>query len=132
GREPAIHVARMSGELAAAVKSRCGLDASFLLSDAGSSDQSVSLSEKRVQGNWKLLSLSRNFGKETAILAGLDHSEGDYVLLMDADLQHTTEVALDMISRILDDPELDMVYAVRANREDDRLLTRWFAGSFYR
>jgi len=122
----------MSVELAAAVKSRFGLETSFILIDDGSTDQSVSLFEKHMQGNWKLLSLSRNFGKETAILAGLDHSEGDYVLLMDADLQHTTEVALDMISRILDDPELDMVYAVRANREDDRLLTRWFAGSFYR
>src|SRR5690606_2893942 len=130
--ESVVHFTRMSVELAAAVRSRFGLQVCFILIDDGSTDQSVSLFEQHMQGNWKLLSLSRNFGKETAILAGLDHSDGDYVLLMDADLQHTLDVALDMISRLLADSGLDMVYAVRAHRDDDRLLTRWFAGSFYR
>jgi len=130
--ESAIHFAQMAVELADAVRERFGLTTRFILVDDGSTDNSVALFETHMNGDWKLLSLSRNFGKETAILAGLDHSEGDYVLLMDADLQHTTDVALDMISRILKDPELDMVYAVRANREDDRLLTRWFAGTFYK
>lgn len=129
--ESAVHFAQMAIELADAVKNRFGLRTCFILVDDGSTDQSAALFSQHMQGSWKLLSLSRNFGKETAILAGLDHSVGNYVLLMDADLQHTTDVALDMISRILTDPELDMVYAVRANREDDRLLTRWFAGSFY-
>lgn len=130
--ESAIPFARMSVELARAVKARFGLETCFILVDDGSTDQSVALFEEHMPGHWKLLSFSRNFGKETAILAGLDHSGGDYVLLMDADLQHTIKVALDMILRITGDPELDMVYAVRANRENDRLLTRWFAGSFYR
>lgn len=130
--ESAIDFSRMAVELTEAVKSRFGLSTCFILVDDGSTDNSVELFEKHMQGKWKLLSLSRNFGKETAILAGLDHSDGDYVLLMDADLQHTTEVALEMISRLLANPELDMVYAVRAHREDDRLLTRWFAGLFYK
>jgi glycosyltransferase involved in cell wall biosynthesis len=130
--ESVVHFAEMSRELAEAVKARFNLETCFILVDDGSSDDSVMLFEKHMQGSWKLLSFSRNFGKETAILAGLDHSDGDYVLLMDADLQHTTDVALDMISRLVADPDLDMVYAVRASREDDRLLTRWFAGTFYR
>src|SRR5690606_17556396 len=122
----------MSHELGEAVKASFNLEICFILVDDGSTDESVALFEKHMGERWKLLSLSRNFGKETAILAGLDHSDGDYVLLMDADLQHTTDVALDMISRLMGEPDLDMVYAVRANREDDRLLTRWFAGTFYR
>ena len=86
---------------------------------------------EHMAGNWSLITLARNFGKETAILAGLDHSEGDYVLLMDADLQHTVEVALDMIGRIIADPDLDMVYAVRSDRAESRTLGRYLANGFY-
>ncbi|MCR4268972.1 glycosyltransferase family 2 protein [Nitratireductor sp. ZSWI3] len=130
-RESAVDFCAMAAALAAEARSRFGLEASFILIDDGSTDGGGALFEEHMSGHWSLVTLSRNFGKESAILAGLDHAQGDYVLLMDADLQHTAEVALDMIGRILADPDLDMVYAVRADRAESRSAGRYFAQWFY-
>ncbi len=130
-RESAIGFCRLASELAGQTRERFGLETRFVLIDDGSTDDGGKLYEEHLHGAWTLLTLSRNFGKEAAILAGLDHSDADYVLMMDADLQHTAEVALDMIGRILADPELDMVYAVRADRADTQTPGRYLANSFY-
>lgn len=130
--EVAAEFATMAAELAATVKARFKLKTTFILVDDGSLDGSATRFAEHMTGDWMLVILSRNFGKESAILAGLDKSRGDYVLLMDADLQHPVDVALDMIGRILADDDLDMVYAALKNREDSPSPTRWFARYFYR
>ncbi len=130
-RESAVGFCALASGLATQARQRFGLETRFVLIDDGSTDDGGRLYEEHLQGAWTLVTLSRNFGKEAAILAGLDHSEADYVLMMDADLQHTAEVALDMIGRIVADPELDMVYAVRADRAETQTLGRYLANGFY-
>ena len=77
-----------------------------------------------------LLQLSRNFGKEAAISAGLNEARGDAVICMDADGQHP----VDMLDRMLGlwSEGYDMVYAVRQDRGSESALKRWGARAFYR
>lgn len=77
----------------------------------------------------KLIKLSRNFGKEHAIIAGLDNSDADAVIIMDADLQHPPEMLPIFIEKWLDGN--DIVYAYRENRNDERILKRIFTHFFY-
>ncbi|WP_367714924.1 glycosyltransferase family 2 protein [Nitratireductor sp. GISD-1A_MAKvit] len=130
-RESAAGFSALAGDLARQVKERFDLDTHVIFIDDGSTDGGGTLYGEHMTGDWSLITLARNFGKETAILAGLDHSAGDYVLLMDADLQHTVDVALDMIGRLIADPDLDMVYAVRSDRAETRSLGRYLANGFY-
>ncbi len=75
------------------------------------------------------LALSRNFGKEAALGAGLDHARGDVVITMDADLQHPVEMIPKMLARWR--AGMDMVYAVRADRKDEPPFKRVGARLFY-
>jgi glycosyltransferase involved in cell wall biosynthesis len=76
-----------------------------------------------------LVRLSRNFGKEAAISAGLDHAEGDVVILMDADGQHPVAVLDAFFAEWR--AGHDMVYGVRADRDDETALKRRLTGLFY-
>lgn len=78
----------------------------------------------------KAVSFSRNFGKEIAIAAGLDHATGDAVILMDADLQHPPETIPDFVARWREG--YVMVYGQRTDRSGESALKRWFARRFYR
>jgi polyisoprenyl-phosphate glycosyltransferase len=78
----------------------------------------------------RLLSLSRNFGKEAALSAGLDHASGDAVVPMDVDLQDPPEVLEQMVARWREG--FDVVYGVRRNRASDALAKRATASLFYR
>lgn len=77
----------------------------------------------------KILGLSRNFGKEIALTAGLDYASGDVVILLDADFQHP----LDLLSTFLDRwaHGYDMVYGLRTNRTTETVTKRNFAKMFY-
>jgi glycosyltransferase involved in cell wall biosynthesis len=77
----------------------------------------------------KIIDLSRNFGKEIALSAGLMHTKGDAVVPMDADLQHPPEIIKDMLSKW--EEGFDMVYAVRKARVGQTLANRVFAKMFY-
>lgn len=77
-----------------------------------------------------VVSLSRNFGKETAITAGLDHASGDAVVVIDADLQDPPEVIPDLIAAWRQG--FDMVYAKRRSRAGESWLKRRTARGFYR
>jgi dolichol-phosphate mannosyltransferase len=79
---------------------------------------------------FKALQLSRNFGHQSAITAGLDVASGDAVIVMDADLQDPPEVVLEMVERWRDGYEV--VYAVRGRREGDSAFKRITASLFYR
>jgi len=101
----------------------------IIIVDDGSSDDSVSNILPFTQhGTVKLLKLSRNFGKETALTAGLDHTTGDVTIIIDADFQHP----LTMLPEFLNYWALgyDMVYGVRANRKDESkfkaCITNWY------
>jgi glycosyltransferase involved in cell wall biosynthesis len=77
-----------------------------------------------------LVSLSRHFGKETAITAGLDHSAGDAVVVIDADLQDPPELIPELFTAWRSG--FDMVYAKRRSREGETWLKRQTAQTFYR
>lgn len=77
------------------------------------------------------LSFSRNFGKESALLAGLCNVDGDYVAMMDADLQDPPSLLPQMLS-ILETEDYDCVATRRATRKGEPPVRSWFAHQFYK
>ena len=80
--------------------------------------------------NAKYISFSRNFGKESAMYAGLENSTGDYVIVMDADLQHPPAMFPQMIQGV--EEGYDCCAANRATRDGDPILRTLFTRVFYR
>ncbi len=103
-----------------------------LFVDDGSSDgtleaiRSLNQRDKR----FSAISLSRNFGKEIAIAAGLRHARGDACIIMDADLQHPPDVLKTFIARWREG--FDIVYGQRLDRRTDGPVYRFFARRFYK
>ncbi len=81
--------------------------------------------------NIKIINFSRNFGKDAAILAGLKAAKGDYVTLIDADLQQRPEVAAEMVKILDNSPEYDCVAAYQEERHEGKVLS-FFKKSFYK
>lgn len=79
----------------------------------------------------KVVSFSRNFGKESAIYAGLQHASGEYVSLIDADLQQRPEIVREMVSFLEGNPDYDMVAAYQDRRNEGKVLS-FFKKSFYK
>ena len=98
--------------------------------DDGSTDDSVAYVERWIaeDGNVVLVKLSRNFGMEIAMSAGLDHASGDFVVLMHADLQDPPELVPEMLERARNGA--DVVYARRIGR-DESVVKRTLATAFY-
>jgi len=98
----------------------------------GSSDGSLSiLSEIRAHdARVRIICLSRNFGHQLAITAGLDHSSGDAVVVMDADLQDPPEFIPELIAQWR--AGYDVVFAVRAHRRGENFFKKTTAALFYR
>ena len=98
--------------------------------DDGSTDGSVAYVERWIDDDAHvvLIKLSRNFGMEVAMSAGLDHARGDQVLLMHADLQDPPELIPEMLQRASEGAEV--VYARRIGR-DESILKRTLATAFY-
>jgi glycosyltransferase involved in cell wall biosynthesis len=111
-----------------------GLGGSYeiIFVDDGSADESPHLlKEFRVKDERvKLLSLSRNFGHQIAITAGLDHSSGQAVVVMDADLQDPPEVVPRLVEQWRHG--YDIVFAIREKRRGESLFKRGTAALFYR
>ena len=114
-----------------------GADVDFVFVDDGSKDGTLrvlrDLHEK--DGRCGYVSFSRNFGKEAAMYAGLQHAKGDYVAVMDADLQDPPDMLPDML-RILeespaDDP-VDCVGTRRTDRKGEPPIRSFFARCFYK
>ncbi|MGH6890389.1 MAG: glycosyltransferase family 2 protein [Rhizomicrobium sp.] len=85
----------------------------------------------RRSGNVALVDLSRNFGKEAAMTAGLDHATGDAVVIIDADLQDPPELIPDLV-RMYRSGDFDVIYAQRKSRSGETVLKRASAHLFYR
>lgn len=79
----------------------------------------------------RYISFSRNFGKEAGLMAGLENSTGDYVVVMDADLQDPPSLLSEMIET-LNEGEYDCVATRRVDRKGEPLIRSFFARSFYR
>jgi polyisoprenyl-phosphate glycosyltransferase len=104
----------------------------ILFVDDGSEDGTLQaiLAANRRDSRVRALSLSRNFGKEAALTAGLDHAQGQAVIPIDVDLQDPPEVIGAMLAKWRDGYEV--VYGVRTNRETDSLPKRLTADLYYR
>jgi len=102
----------------------------IILVDDGSRDQSLEkicqLSEKYPV---KVLGLSRNFGKEVALTAGLEHAKGDVAILLDADFQHPIDILPTFLQHWAEG--YDMVYGIRKSRESESWFKRHLAQLFY-
>ncbi len=106
--------------------------AAFLFVDDGSTDGSVLALEKLRQNDprIRILQLSRNFGHQIAITAGMDYADADAVVIIDADLQDPPETIADLLDKWHDG--FEVVYAVRKSREGETWIKRFLAASFYR
>ena len=109
--------AALLDKLEVEVSQRFGMKVHKILVDDGSSDDGAERFSRALSGSWEIVRLSRNFGKEVAVLAGLDQSRGDMALVMDADLQHSMDTSLRMIAELVENPDIDVVFALNDRRE---------------
>lgn len=109
-----------------------GLRLEFVFVDDGSKDATVALLKARSQQDprVRIVVLARNFGKEPALSAGLDHCTGDVVVPLDVDLQDPLEMIATFLAKWREG--YDVVYGVREDRRTDNAVKRGFAVGFYR
>ncbi len=81
--------------------------------------------------NIKLLNFSRNFGKEAGMYAGLQHAQGEYVSIIDADMQQSPETVVEMVQFLENNPEYDSVCAFQKKRREGKLLS-FYKKMFYK
>ena len=118
-------------EVARYLEARRGLRLEVIYVDDGSHDgtSDVARALPAIPLGVQVVTLSRNFGKEAALLAGLDHASPGAILFMDGDGQHPPSMIETLVSRWLDDG-YDVVYTAKAHRENEswvrRTGVRWF------
>ncbi len=111
----------------------CGYDYEIVFVDDGSRDATLHNLKKLFNEQRcpvKVISFSRNFGKESGIYAGMEHADGDYICLIDADLQQRPEIARQMVEILEEKPEIDVVAAYQDRRGEGKILS-FFKKSFY-
>lgn len=110
-------------------------DYEFVFVNDGSSDKTLEklkkLYNEKTESDITIVSFSRNFGKESAIYAGLKNCDGDYISLIDADLQQRPEVVIEMMDILENEPEYDCVAAYQATRKENSVMTGFKSG-FYK
>lgn len=110
-----------------------GVDFEFLFVNDGSKDETLKIlrGEAGKDARVRYLSFSRNFGKEAAMYAGLQHAKGDYVAVMDADMQDPPAL-LPKMYQLLQSEEYDSVATRRISRKGEPPIRSFFARCFYR
>ena len=111
----------------------CGYDYEIIYVDDGSKDATMHNLRKLYNEQRcpvKVVSFSRNFGKEAALYAGLKETSGEYVSLIDADLQQRPEIVRDMVKILEEQLEYDVVAAYQDRRGEGRILS-FFKKAFY-
>ncbi|MBP3271170.1 MAG: glycosyltransferase family 2 protein [Ruminococcus sp.] len=110
------------------------IDYELIFIDDGSTDRTwlrltqLAASDEHI----KAIALSRNFGKEAAMFAGLENASGDACAVMDCDLQHPPETLLEMYKVWKNDPTIDVVEAKKNDRGEENRVYRAFANLFYK
>ena len=125
-------IAETHRRLRAVANAMEGIDIEMLYIDDGSTDRTLEKLRalSRQENCVRVVSLSRNYGHQIAITAGLHNADGDAVVLIDADLQDPPEVIPEMIKKWRDG--YDVVYGVRASRDGETPFKLWTAKAFYR
>ncbi len=111
----------------------CGYDYEIVFVDDGSKDATLHNLKKLHSAQKcpvKVVSFSRNFGKEAALFAGMRHASGEYISLIDADLQQRPEIVREMVQLLEEKPEYDVVAAYQDRRSEGKFLS-FFKKSFY-
>ncbi|MCR4674815.1 MAG: glycosyltransferase family 2 protein, partial [Lachnospiraceae bacterium] len=109
------------------------IDLEFLFVDDGSKDRTMEVIHELNKKDDRIhyVSFSRNFGKEAAIYAGLENAAGDYVAILDADLQDPPALLPEMI-RIVEEEDYDCVGSRRVTRQGEPPIRSFFARQFYK
>lgn len=111
----------------------CGYDYEIVFVNDGSRDATLHNLKKLHAAQKcpvKVVSFSRNFGKESAIYAGMEQAEGEYISLIDADLQQRPEIVAEMVKILDEKPECDVVAAYQDRRGEGKVLS-FFKKRFY-
>ena len=106
----------------------------YIFVNDGSTDQTLAVLRELSSrcSDVHYLSFSRNFGKEAALYAGLQEASGDFVTVMDVDLQDPPELLIEMKAMLDSNPELDCVGTRRTTREGEPPIRSFFANLFYK
>lgn len=111
----------------------CGYDFEIIYVDDGSRDATL-YNLKKIHAAQKcpvqVISFSRNFGKEAGIFAGLEHARGEYISLIDADLQQRPEIVREMVEILDSEPNVDVIAAYQDRRRESTVLS-FFKKCFY-
>jgi polyisoprenyl-phosphate glycosyltransferase len=119
-------------DLARKLRARYGLGCEVVYVDDGSRDSTLAIARGLVADalDVQVVSLSRNFGKEAALMAGLDHARRGAVLFMDGDGQHPPDLVERLVAHWIDDG-YDVVYTAKANRDNESAARRLAVRGFY-
>lgn len=133
---PAYNEADVIGEFnrrLSVVREELGVPSEVIFVNDGSTDETLRLLRalKAADATIGIVDLSRNFGKEIAVTAGLDHARGDAVVVIDADLQHPPELIPKFMARWREEAA-DVVYGQRASRFGESRTKRLTSRVFYR
>lgn len=109
-----------------------GIQADYLIIDDGSKDDTWLYIEKlkAEYAQVSALRFARNFGKELALMAGVENIDADYYCFMDSDLQHPPQYIKTMLEA-LQSEQVNIVEGIKASRGQESALYHWLAGSFY-
>ena len=115
------------------MKASHGADFEFIFVDDGSKDKTLSIARElhKQDARVRYISFSRNFGKEAGILAGLEAAKGDYVAMMEADLQDPPALLPQMLDALLEE-DYDCAATRRTNRKGEPPIRSFFARMFYK
>src|SRR6266513_238097 len=118
--------------LARTLRQDHSLESEVVYVDDGSTDATLTIARGLAADalDIQVVSLSRNFGKEAALMAGLDHARRGAVLFMDGDGQHPPSLVEKLVSHWIDDG-YDVVYTAKANRDNESFLRRLAVHGFY-
>jgi glycosyltransferase involved in cell wall biosynthesis len=119
-------------DLARRLRQRYALACEVVYVDDGSADTTLAIARGLVADalDVQVVSLSRNFGKEAALMAGLDHARRGAVLFMDGDGQHPPDLVEKLVQYWIDDG-YDVVYTAKAHRDNESFLRRQASRGFY-